>query len=51
MASGSRLFVVGGGSFQRWQVNIFLNKTSTDLKKEDVKTKCKNELCNMLCCL
>ena len=51
VASGSRLFVVGGGSFQGWQVNIFLNKTNTDQTNENAKTKCKNKLCNMLCCL
>jgi len=38
VASGRRLFVVGGGSFQAWQVNIFLNKTSTGQKKR----RCKN---------
>jgi len=51
VTSGSRFFVVGGGSFQEWQVDIFLNKINTDQNKEDAKTKCKNELCNMLCCL
>ena len=51
VASGSRLFVVGGGSFQGWLVNIFLNKTNTGQKMEDAQTKCKNELCNKLCCL
>ena len=51
VASGRRLFVVGGGSFQGWQVNIFLNKTNTGQTNEDAKTKCKNKLCNMLCCL
>jgi len=49
VVSGKRLFVVGGGSFQAWQVNIFLNKTNTGQKKKYAKTKCKNELCNMLC--
>ena len=49
VASGRPLFVVGGGSFQWWLVNIFLN--NTDQKKEDAKTKCKNKLCKMLCCL
>jgi len=49
VVSGKRLFVVGGGSFQAWQVNIFLNKINTGQKKEYAKTKCKNELCNVLC--
>ena len=39
VASGRRLFVVGGGSFQWWLVDIFLNKTNTDQKKEDAKKK------------
>ena len=48
LASGKRLFVVGGGSFQMWQVNIFLNKNNIDQKAKD---KCKNALCSRLCCL
>ena len=51
VASGSRLFVVGGGSFQGWQVNIFLNRTKTGQTNKDANTKCKNKLCNMLCSL
>jgi len=45
LSSGKRLFVVGGGSFQEWQASIF-NKTNMDQK-----AKCRNELCNNLCCL
>ena len=48
LASGKRLFVAGGGSFQGWQVNIFLKKTNID---HNAKAKCKNALCNRLCCL
>ena len=46
LVSGKRLFVVGGGSFQEWQVNAFLNKNNIDQKAKD---KCKNELCKTLC--
>ena len=47
VASGRRLFVVGGGSFQWWLVDIFLNKTNTDQKKEDEK---KNAKINCVTC-
>ena len=39
LLSGKRLFVVGGGSFQAWQASL------------DENVKCRNELCNTLCCL
>ena len=45
LSSGKHLFVVGGGSFQGWQVSIFIKNNSKR------KPKCQNELCNMLCCL
>ena len=48
LVSGKRLFVTGGGSFQGWQVDAFLNNTNTDQKAKD---KCNNKLCNRLCCL
>ena len=48
LASGKRLFVVGGGSFQGWQVDIFINKANID---QNAKAKCENALCNRLCCL
>ena len=48
IVSGKRLFVAGGGSFQEWQVNAFLDKTNIDQK---AKGKCKNNLCQRLCCL
>ena len=48
LVSGKRLFVVGGGSFQEWQVNAFLNKNNIDQR---VKDKCKNAFCSRLCCL
>lgn len=48
IVSGKRLFVAGGGSFQEWQVDAFLNKTNIDQK---AKGKCKNNLCQRLCCL
>ena len=48
VASGKRLFVLGGGSFQEWQVNEFLNKNNIEQKAKD---KCENELCSRLCCL
>ena len=47
VVSGKRLFVVGGGSFQEWQVNVFLNKTNIDQKAKD---KCYHDLCKRLCC-
>ena len=40
LSSGKRLFVVGGGSFQQWQLSKFDDKT---------EAKCRNELCNYLC--
>ena len=45
LSSGKRLFVVGGGSFQWWQASHF-KKTNIDQN-----VKCRNELCNTLCCL
>lgn len=42
---GKRLCVVGGGSFQWWQTSIF-NKNNIEQN-----AKCRNELCNNLCCL
>ena len=45
LSSGKRLFVVGGGSFQAWQASHF-NKTNIDQN-----VKCRNKLCNTLCCL
>ena len=42
LSSGKRLFVVGGGSFQGWIVNIFLNKANIDLQ---AKTKCQVRNC------
>ena len=46
LLSGKHLFVVGGGSFQAWVVNQFLNKNNIDRK---AKAKCQNKLCNSLC--
>ena len=45
LSSGKRLFVVGGGSFQGWLASNF-HKNNTDQH-----AKCRNELCNFLCCL
>ena len=45
LSSGKRLFLVGGGSFQGWQFSIFKKTNSAQ------KVKCRNELCNSLCCL
>ena len=45
LTSGKRLCVVGGGSFQSWQTSIF-NKNNIEQN-----AKCRNELCNKLCCL
>ena len=46
LASGDRLFVVGGGSFQEWLVSQFLSRNNVNQKSND---KCKHELCNSLC--
>ena len=46
LASGDRLFVVGGGSFQEWLASQFLSQNNIDQKSND---KCKHELCNSLC--
>ena len=48
LSSGKRLFIVGGGSFQGWQASMFNKANSLN---SDQKAKCKNKLCNMLCCL
>ena len=48
LVSSKRLFVVGGGSFQTWVASKFLNNNSTGHKS---RNRCKNELCNKLCCL
>ncbi|KAL9959403.1 hypothetical protein ACROYT_G032725 [Oculina patagonica] len=47
LVSAKHLFVVGGGTFQNWIVNQFLNKNKINGKS---RTKCQNELCNSLCC-
>jgi len=48
LVSGERLFVVGGGTFQRWIASQFLNKKNVGRKSS---SNCQNELCNNLCCL
>ena len=45
LLSGKRLFVVGGGSFQAWQAYLF---SKTNIAQN---VKCRNKLCNTLCCL
>ena len=45
LVSAKHLFVVGSGSFQKWIVNQFLEKNRINGKR-----RCKNELCNSLCC-
>ena len=42
LSSGKRLFVVGGGSFQEWIVDIFLNKANID---QQAKPKCQIRNC------
>ena len=46
VSSGKRLFVVGGGSFQQWIVNIFLNKANMD---QQAKPKCQIRNCVREC--
>ena len=46
LVQSKHLFVVGGGTFQAWVVNQFLNKNNIDRKST---AKCKSELCNSLC--
>ena len=48
LVSGEHLFVVGGGTFQKWIANQFLNKKNVGGKSS---TNCENKLCNSLCCL
>ena len=48
LVSGKRLFVVGGGTFQKWVASQFVNKNNIGGKS---KSDCRNELCNSLCCL
>jgi len=48
LVSSKRLFVVGGGSFQTWLADKFLNENDTDHKST---ATCQNELCHRLCCL
>ena len=48
LLSSSRLFVVGGGSFQTWLANKFINGNNTAQKS---RAKCQHELCYNLCCL
>jgi len=48
LVSSKRLFIVGGGSFQMWVADKFLNENNIDHKS---RAKCRNELCNILCCL
>jgi len=48
LASGEHLFVVGGGTFQKWIASQFLKRKSVNRKSN---TNCENRLCNSLCCL
>ena len=48
LVSGKRLFVVGGGTFQKWIASQFVNKNNIGGKSS---SNCQNELCNSLCCL
>ena len=49
LVSGKRLFVVGGGTFQRWIASQFVKKNNIGGGK--FNSNCRNELCNSLCCL
>ena len=49
LVSGKRLFVVGGGTFQRWIASQFFKKNNIGGGKSN--GNCQNELCNSLCCL
>ena len=39
VASGRRFLVVGGGSFPKWLVNVFRNKTNSDQKMQNLMQK------------
>jgi len=47
LLSSNRLFVVGGGSFQTWLANKFINENTA----QNSRAKCQHELCHNLCCL
>ena len=49
LVSSKRIFVVGKGSFQTWLAEKFLNYENHSEHKSIAK--CRNELCNNLCCL
>ena len=49
LVSDKRLFVVGGGTFQKWIASQFVNKKNNIGGK--FKSDCRNELCNSFCCL
>ena len=49
LVSSKRIFVVGGGSFQTWLAEKFLNYENHSEHKSIAK--CRNELCNNLCYL
>ena len=46
LVSAKHLFVVGGGKFQRWIVDQFLNKNSINQRS---KVKCRSKLCYGFC--
>ena len=46
LVSAKHLFVVGGGSFQKWIVSQFLNKNNTDHR---TFANCRSKMCNNFC--
>jgi len=46
LVSGKRLFVVGGGTFQRWIVKQFLHNNNIDQRSQ---VKCWSKMCNTFC--
>ncbi|KAJ7377871.1 hypothetical protein OS493_025765 [Desmophyllum pertusum] len=48
LASSKHLFVLGGGSFQRWVVKQFLNKNNNNIEQRST-VECRSEQCNNLC--
>ena len=46
LVSGDHLFVVGGGTFQKWIVKEFLHKNNIDQRSQ---VKCSSKMCNTFC--
>ena len=48
LVSGTHLSVAGGGKFQAWILNQFVNKNNIDQRS---KAKCRSKMCNYFCYL